>query len=271
MLTPVVGIRLMRASAISGAPPQPSDFNVAAIALGHGDSDVVYVAVGDDYDPEDMSLEVDRNGRILRSDDGGATWTTTDQRWFIAANQRFRSGPDRLAVDPNNPDHVVFGSQREGLWQSMNGGATWEPVPFSDVPAGLSSNGLGPQAGVSFATFVSIGGRSVLFAGAAHDGLYRSDDGGATWTQIMSVDEGVVPAAPAVAGDSLLVALNTLDQPAARLVRIDLATSNIVDVSGPDRQHVLVRRRRPRMTKATSCLPRTTFATAISGRLVTGE
>ena len=111
--------QLFNASAMQVDDLGPSDYSVASIAVAPSDGDVVYAAVGYDFDPEDPGDELSRGGRLLRSVDGGSTWTASSQRFFVSGNQRFRVGTERLAVDPLDPRHVVFGSQREGLWRSI--------------------------------------------------------------------------------------------------------------------------------------------------------
>lgn len=63
-------------------------------------------------------------GRLLRSDDGGATWkTVTDDA---------RPASERVFVSPDNPD-VVYGCHIT-VYRSRDGGATWEA--FKGAPGG---------------------------------------------------------------------------------------------------------------------------------------
>lgn len=226
--------QMILASGLIGVQPSSDLYSVASLAAAPGDSDVVYAAVGTDYNPSEPAEDLQRTGLILRSEDGGRTWRASGQHWFISGNQDFRTGTERLAVDPANPSHVVYGSQREGLWRSLDGGASWEQVPLELVPTGLSNDGrVGDEAGVNFAIFVpSVGGRQ-LFVGVAHDGVYASSDGGETWEQVSELSEGEIPASPALAGDSMLFAINTPFGDSARLRRIDAVTSEVEDVLMP--------------------------------------
>ncbi|CAN5812925.1 hypothetical protein BH24ACT5_BH24ACT5_05400 [soil metagenome] len=224
---------MLGARALADVGPRPEDYTVLSIAVAPGHRDIVYVAVGDDFDPAEPGDELQGNGRVLRSDDGGATWSTSGQRWFVSGNQRFRTGTERLAIDPDDPDRVVFGTQREGLWRSSDGAKSWEQVPLDQVPAGVDGDGLGHQAGVSFAVFAPTTGRSRLVVGVAHHGVYASEDGGDTWNIVTELNEGDVPSGPALTGEDLLFAINTPSAEAARLVRLDVATSSIDDVTVP--------------------------------------
>ena len=118
---------------------------------------------------------------VYRSTDGGATWTRT---LFRDAD----TGAIDLAADPAG--RVVFASLWQtrrppwnvyppsygtgsGLFKSLDGGITWQPVH-----GGLPSEGLG-KIGVAVAP--SDPNRVYAILDAKAGGLYRSDDGGATW------------------------------------------------------------------------------------------
>lgn len=225
--------QMLNVSALRGMRPGPGDYAVASVAAAPRDGDVVYVAVGDDHNPADPAADLERTGRVLRSDDGGATWSTSAQRWFVSGNQQFRVGTERLAVDPDDPDHVVFGTQREGLWRSTDGGASWEQVPLDRLPAGLWRDVLTDQAGVNFAVYAPTPGRSRLFVGVAHHGVYSSDDGGDTWDVVLELEEDDIPAGPVVTGDAIVVVVNAPYSGAARLVRIDIETSAVEELAVP--------------------------------------
>jgi photosystem II stability/assembly factor-like uncharacterized protein len=205
-----------RAGAVGLAP---GDYSVAGIAVAASDPDVVALAVGSDFDPGPEE-ELPRSGRVLVSTDGGASWTSSEQRWFVAGNQRYRTESERLAIDPDDPDHLLFGTQREGLWRSTDGGATWAPVDA--VPDGLA--GEGQQAGVGMVAFLPVGDRgATALAGVVGEGIYASTDGGGTWERSVELEEGALPSSPSVAGDELLLAVNAVgpDGGAGRLVRLD--------------------------------------------------
>lgn len=225
--------QILGADALGPVEPAPSAYSVASIATAPDDGAVVYVAVGDDFEPGPEDAELARTGRVLASRDGGRTWTTSDSRWFINGNQRFRVGAERLAVHPSNPDRVVFASQREGLWRSSDGGASWSQVPLEQLPSGVAADGVGEQAGVNFAAYAAAGDTVRLFTGVANVGVFVSDDEGDSWRQLLELVEGEVPASPVAANGALLVAVHTPAAAQARLLRIDAITSDIAPIDVP--------------------------------------
>lgn len=178
--------------------PVKPDYNVESIAISASNDQVVYVAVGEDHS------SADGVGRILKSTDQGQSWTNSGQRWWMQGNGAFRTGGERLAVDPNNGDIVYFGSRRQGLWRSTDGGTTWSQIATNQIPVGTNDN---TSAGVKFVLFDPTsdtvdGTTERIYAGVAEEGIYRSDDAGTTWTKILTTDQ--IPYDAEVASDSTL-------------------------------------------------------------------
>lgn len=217
--------QLLRASRLVDDDLGPDDYSVLSIAAAAADPDRVMVLVGTDYDPGDGE-PTPRTGRVLRSDDGGQTWSSSDQRWFVNGNQDLRAGTERLAIDPDDPDVVLLGTQRDGLWRSSDGGRAWARVPTQQVPDGVREPSWAPQSGVSVVvTHGPSSDGAAVVAGVSGAGIYRSGDGGGTWHRIHDLDEGEVPTSATVAGDDLVLAVERPAEGTADLIRI-------VDVSG---------------------------------------
>ncbi|MEZ5289450.1 MAG: sialidase family protein [Vicinamibacterales bacterium] len=141
---------------------------------------------------------------------GGGVWRTDNAlsgrpRWrFVSGAFGMNSG-SALALDPNDPDaDTIYAGTGEanasgdsaagaGLYKSTNGGNTWTGPIGAAVFAGraIASIAIAPGApnvlyvattrGVAGVSSVS-GGAVSLIPGAAPWGLYKSTDGGATWT-----------------------------------------------------------------------------------------
>jgi len=81
------------------------------------------------------------NGAFLRSRDQGRTWQRTDVPFQMGGNMPGRSMGERLVMNPRQARQLYFGSRSNGLWHSMDHGATWNPV--RSFPAPNPPNGLG--------------------------------------------------------------------------------------------------------------------------------
>ena len=105
---------------------------------------------------------------IYKSGDKGVTWSKV----YTGANL-VQSAGLCLAIDPSNPDTVFVGTL-SGIASTVDGGQTWER------PAGRVSDKVITRIAVH--PFDS----QVVLAGAAGKGIFKSSDGGATWTQCFS-------------------------------------------------------------------------------------
>ncbi len=176
-----------------GVPdPVASDYSVESLAVSPQDSDVVYLSAGGEFNPG-AGEEPARSGRVLASQDGGRTWSASEQGFFISGNQEYRQLGERLAVDPADSQRVLLGTRREGLWASEDGGRTWTQVPTNQIPVTTVGSPGADQPGVLFVTF-DPDDADVAYAGVGGIGVYRSSDGGTTWELIAAIDAPDLPA-----------------------------------------------------------------------------
>ncbi len=158
-----------------------SYMGIESVVADPVDANIVYLAAG---------MNAGQPAAILRSADRGRTWRVTPVPFAMGGNEPGRGLGERLAVDPNDPRRLFFGSRHDGLWRSDDAGAHWAkvahfPAPGLGTPAPRTSHG-----GVSFVAIDPTSGTRGqpsrrLWAGIADPGgapLYRSDDGGATWS-----------------------------------------------------------------------------------------
>ena len=145
----------------TGDPIEPILFEAIAVAP----SDPMRVYLSGSYPP---ARDTPRMPFVHRSNDGGATW----ERLAFADFDETDRNIYVLGVDPANPDHLLMRVKSEGddrLVRSTDAGTTWSvAATIPDVDA--------------FAW--SEDGSMVWIGGDSGTGLYRSDDRGATFTQI---------------------------------------------------------------------------------------
>ncbi|HLK62774.1 MAG TPA: IPT/TIG domain-containing protein [Bryobacteraceae bacterium] len=150
---------------------QPS-LATGAIVIDPSSPDTVYVGTGEENFAQDSYY----GAGILKSTDGGATWTN-----IVGPFLRDRIGA--LAIRPGNSQILLCTSQN-GVWRSANAGATWSNVLTG--AAGISVV-FDPTNGASaYASLGTVGGNS-------KNGIYHSTDGGLTWSLAMGSGPGAVP------------------------------------------------------------------------------
>jgi xyloglucan-specific exo-beta-1,4-glucanase len=126
---------------------------------------------------------------FLRSSDYGKTWEkifvwdTLKQLFNAHGNGMGRGNGERLALDPNDPKVMFYGSRNKGLWKSLDNGSTWSHVDAFTTAAGSDTTWNG--AGFSFVQFAP-GSSTTLYAGFLRESpnVFRSTDGGKTWSSL---------------------------------------------------------------------------------------
>jgi len=158
-------------------PSQGNNFGGESIAPDPVNPNVVYAAAG---------MSPSSPGSILSSIDQGNTWTANAIPVSMGGNNDGREAGERLAVDPNLTSKLYFGSRWQGLWVSANSASSWSQV--TAFPAsGDSGYGIGwvvfdPHgASGSASATVYVG---VLAMSSGNSNVYRSTNGGTSWTLV---------------------------------------------------------------------------------------
>ncbi|SCY90888.1 Por secretion system C-terminal sorting domain-containing protein [Flavobacterium anhuiense] len=140
--------------------------------------------------------KTDANLKYARTDVGGAyRWDSSSSRWiplldWTSVDQLGYQGVESLAIDPQNNNVVYmlvgtdyFNGQKTAILKSTDRGANFtETIVTSQFKA--HGNGMGRSNGERLA--VDPNNSNVLFCGSRRDGLFKSTNGGSTWTKVSS-------------------------------------------------------------------------------------
>jgi len=160
--------------------------SVGALAIAPSNPEIIYAGSGEGLQRPDLSVG---NG-MYKSTDGGKTWTHLGLR----DAQQIAN----IIVDPHDPDRVLvavvghpYGPNAErGVFRSTDGGATWQKVLYRDENTGAADLAFDPtNAQTIYAVLWAArvapwevrSGESFVTAGS---GLYKSTDGGNTWSPL---------------------------------------------------------------------------------------
>ncbi|MEL6547340.1 MAG: glycosyl hydrolase, partial [Myxococcota bacterium] len=155
--------------------------SIGSIAVAPSDSNVIWVGSGE----ANIRGNVAEGNGIYRSNDGGNTWAHV---W------KAEGQIGEIIVHPENPEIVFaaalgspFGpSEERGIYRTLDGGKTWSRVLHVDADTGASDVCFDPsEPNVLFAgTWQTRRTPWSHTSGGPGSGLWRSDDGGATWVQL---------------------------------------------------------------------------------------
>jgi photosystem II stability/assembly factor-like uncharacterized protein len=95
----------------------------------------------------------------------------------------FRGGR-ALAVTgvPGQPEHFYFGSVDGGVWESRNAGRTWNPIFDAEPVGSIGAIAIAPSNPQTI--YVGTGEADMRSDIAYGNGIYKSADGGRTWTHV---------------------------------------------------------------------------------------
>jgi photosystem II stability/assembly factor-like uncharacterized protein len=164
---------------------------IGAIAIDPADNQTVWVGTGETNPRNDVSY----GDGLYKSTDGGDTWTNVGLK-----GTKYIS---RILVDPRNHNHVIVAalgdvfsdSTDRGVYVTEDGGRTWKQTLYVGPQSGASDLAMNAQSpNVVYAGIWQFQRRPWTFtSGGVDDGLYKSTDGGETWSKL----EGHgLPAAP---------------------------------------------------------------------------
>ncbi|HET9775943.1 MAG TPA: hypothetical protein VFP77_05205 [Gemmatimonadaceae bacterium] len=219
--------RAGRGRAIAGVPSQPNTFyisfdnggvwrstdfgsnwfplfddqptgSIGAIAVAPSNPNIIYVGSGAGIIRPDLAT----GDGIYKSTDAGKTWTHLGLRdsQMIAY----------IDVDPTNPDrlfvaalgHPYGPSEERGIFRSTDGGKTFQKVLYKD--AYTSGNDVRIDPANPSTVYAVLWQQQQGFIegqgfGGAANGVFKSTDGGNTWTQLTNGMPGVIQANIAIA------------------------------------------------------------------------
>src|ERR1035437_3745757 len=156
--------------------------SVGAIDVADSDSNIIYVGMGE----ETVRGNVSSGDGVYKSFDGGRTWKNIG----LTDTQQI----SRIRVHPRNPDivfvaamgHVWGNNDQRGIFRSRDGGKTWEKVLYRNAQTGASDLIMDPSnPNTLYAALWQFGRKPYrMDSGGDGSGLFKSTDGGDTWTEI---------------------------------------------------------------------------------------
>ena len=209
--------------------------SIGAIRVAPSNPDIVWVGTGSDGIRSNVIV-----GRgVYRSTDAGKSWK------FVGLRNIGQVGA--MVVHPTNPD-VAFvaaqgmpfsNSKERGVYRTKDGGVSWELVLFVNDSTGITDIVAKPDDPNTLYAAAWRGVRRpwAIVSGSRDDGgIYRSTDGGTTWTKLGGgLPTGILGKsniAVSAAAPRRVYVLMEAEKPKAGVYRSDDAGETWTQVSG---------------------------------------
>jgi photosystem II stability/assembly factor-like uncharacterized protein len=155
---------------------------VGAVTIDPTNENVVWAGTGEANPRNDVTY----GDGVYKTTDGGKTWKNVGLHdvWSIS----------RILVDPKNPNHVIVGafgdpfkdSTARGVYTTDDGGKTWSKTLYVGPQTGAAELAMDPNdPDIIYASMWQFRRMPWTFhSGGPDDGIWRSQDGGKTWTRL---------------------------------------------------------------------------------------
>jgi len=133
-------------------------------------------------------------GGLFRSDDHGQSWSLNETLWRMPERRRWsgvaggeQPGIASVLVDPRNPADIRIGVSTAGVWASTDAGMSWR-----NINRGMYAEYMPPeQREEPIAQDVHRLARCAAYPEIVwcqhHNGVFRSEDAGATWHELTAI------------------------------------------------------------------------------------
>jgi hypothetical protein len=173
----------------SGGKPIVEFMGAIAETRGPSNNQIVYAGMGEANNSGDSFY----GQGILVSTDGGATWALQNNAGAFTGRT-----VSKIAIDPFDPSGKTvyaaiagYGSNgtggNTGIWKSSDGGLTWTNTTAAN---GLSSNAEWSDVVIDPKVQGTLYAAEGDFFGSAGNGVYKSTNGGTTWSLLANGPKG---------------------------------------------------------------------------------
>ncbi|MDE1924526.1 MAG: glycosyl hydrolase, partial [Gammaproteobacteria bacterium] len=164
-----------------GKLPSASD-SIGALAVAPSDPNVIYAGTGE----SDIRGDVITGDGVFKSTDAGKHWSYAGLSDTHTISALVVDPADPAVVYASSMGHVFKPNAERGVFKSVDGGKTWKKILYVDDKTGAIDLVMDPADSKVLYAAMWQAQRTpwALDDGGPGSGLYKSTDGGATWSDI---------------------------------------------------------------------------------------
>jgi hypothetical protein len=133
-------------------------------------------------------------GGLFRSDDGGASWSLSEALWHMPERRQWagvaggeQPGINSVLIDPGNPSDIRIGVSTAGVWASTDAGGSWRLIN-----RGMYAEYMPPEQRDNpilqdVHRLARCAAHPEIVWCQHHNGVFRSEDAGATWREVTAI------------------------------------------------------------------------------------
>jgi hypothetical protein len=133
-------------------------------------------------------------GGLFRSDDGGESWRLNEALWQMPERRQWmgvaggeQPGINSVLVDPRNPADIRIGVSIAGMWATTDAGASWRIINHGMYNEYRPPGQQGDPIAQDIHRLAHCPARPDVVWCQHHNGVFRSEDGGANWRELTAI------------------------------------------------------------------------------------
>jgi hypothetical protein len=133
-------------------------------------------------------------GGLFCSEDGGASWSLNEALWHMPERRQWvgvaggeQPGINSVLIDPRDPSDIRIGVSTAGVWASTDAGSSWRLIN-----RGMHAEYMPPEQRDNpivqdVHRLARCAANPEIVWCQHHNGVFRSEDGGAMWREVTAI------------------------------------------------------------------------------------
>jgi hypothetical protein len=133
-------------------------------------------------------------GGLFRSNDGGLSWSLNEALWDMPERRQWagvaggeQPGINSVLIDPRNPSDIRIGVSTAGVWASTDTGGSWRLINRGMYAEYMPSEQRDNPIAQDVHRLARCTAYPEIIWCQHHNGVFRSEDAGATWREVTAI------------------------------------------------------------------------------------